>query len=105
MHVSFSIIFFFPDIHPGVGLQDHIVTIFSFLRNLHTILYSGCNRFMFLPTVLESSFFSTPSPVFIICRLLKLNFIGVQLIYNAVVVLGVKQNIDFLMMAILTIVR
>ena len=29
------------DIRPGMGLQDHMVTIFRFLRNLHTIFHRG----------------------------------------------------------------
>ena len=32
---------FSPDICPGVGLLDHMVAIFSFLRDLHTVLHSG----------------------------------------------------------------
>ena len=35
---------FSPDICPGVGLLDHMVTLCSFLRNLHTILHSGCTN-------------------------------------------------------------
>ena len=27
---------------PGLGFQGHIVALFSFFRNLHTVLHSGC---------------------------------------------------------------
>ena len=40
----------------------------SFLRNLHIVLYSGLYQSAFPPAVQECSFFSTSSPIFIVCR-------------------------------------
>ena len=43
-----------------------VIPIFSFLRNLHTILHSDY-QFTVPPTEYEGSVFSTPSPEFIVC--------------------------------------
>ena len=40
----------------------------SVLRNLHTVLQSGCYLFTFPPTVQEGSLSFTPSPSLIVCR-------------------------------------
>ena len=32
----------FPDICPGVGLLDHMATLFNFLRNLHIVFHNDC---------------------------------------------------------------
>jgi len=59
---------FSPDICPEVWVQDHMVTIFSFLNNFHSVLHSSYTR-VHSHRQSEGSFFSIPSPAFIICIL------------------------------------
>ena len=66
VHVSFQIRVF-PGSIPGNGIAGlYSNSVFSFLRNLH-----GLHQLTFPPTVWEDSFFSTPSPAFVIFRLLN----------------------------------
>ena len=68
VHVSFQIMVF-PDICPGVGLLDHMASLFLvFLRNSYCFP-QWLHQFTFPPTVWEDPVFSTLSPAFVICRL------------------------------------
>ena len=65
---------FSPDPCPGVGFQDHIgSSIFCFFKA--SILFSVVVVPIYIPTKFpqEGSFFSTPFPAFIVCRLFDVN--------------------------------
>ena len=63
VHVSFYLLFS-PQICPGMGLQDHMVTLV--FKETSTVAAS-----IYIPTNWEGSFLSTLSPAFIICRFLN----------------------------------
>ena len=66
--------FWFPQaICLGVGLLDHMVVLFLvfffFFKECPYHLPTWLYQFTVPPTMQEHSFFSTPSPAFIICKL------------------------------------
>ena len=68
MHVSFKL-YFSPDIYPGVGLLDHMATLFLVFKGT-SILFSIVTAQIYIPTNSVGGFlFFTPSPTFVICRL------------------------------------
>ena len=55
---------------PSSGIAgSYSSSVSSLLRNIHTVLHSGCTSFHYHQQCKEGSLFSTPSPAFIVCRL------------------------------------
>jgi len=68
--INVSLNFGFPQgIYLGVGLLCHMVVLFLAFKESPYHLPQWLYQFTFPPTVQEHSLFSTPFPVFLVCRL------------------------------------
>ena len=69
VHVSFQIMVFSRCMPRSETTGSYgIALFFSFLRNLHTVLHSGCISLHSHQQCRRVPFFSTPSPAFIVSR-------------------------------------
>ena len=67
--LSFQSMVFYSYIPRSIGSYGS--SVFSFLRNLHTVLGSGCTNLHCHQWCRKVPFLHTPSPAFIVCRLFK----------------------------------
>ena len=72
VHVSFRTMFFSGCVCLGEVLQDYMVVLFLVFKEPSCCSPQWLYQFTFPPTVQEDSLFSTPSPAFIVCRLLMM---------------------------------
>ena len=97
----------FLDICPGVGLLDHIVTIFSFLRKLHTVFHSAPPIYIYIFTnsVGEFSFLYTLPAFTIVDFLMMAILTGVRwyLIIVLICISPIISDVDHLFMCLLAI--
>ena len=63
-------LWFSPDICPGVGLLNHIATLFLVFERPPYCFPGWLHQFTFPPTVQKDSLFFAPSLAFVTCRLL-----------------------------------
>ena len=79
-------------------------SIFRFLRNLQTILYSGCTNLQ--PTVSEGCLFSNPTPAFIVYRHFKDAILTRVRWYLTVALISISliiSNVEHLFICVLAI--
>ena len=101
VHIPFWFRFSFSlDTYPGVELQDHVNSVFNFLRNFYTLFHSGLNSLHYQQHCTKVSFFPSSSAFFIIAILT-----GVK--WYLIVVLTcsslMNSNIEYLFMCLLAI--
>ena len=68
VHVCFPILIFLVYMPSSGNTESYGIFTPSFLRNLHTVLHSGCISLHSHQQCKKASYSPTPSPAFIVCK-------------------------------------
>ena len=102
----FVILFCFLIYIRNVIAGSYASSIFSFLKNLHTVFHTGYTNLHFHQQCIEGSLFSMSSPTFVISSLLIITILTGMRLYLTVVLICISlviNNVEHLFLCLLAI--